>query len=137
MYYCGIYMTFDWSEYLKLAQELAGDDVSSPGEEAKLRSSVSRAYYAAFCKARNHLRDIDEHKKILSEIPPKVNVHIYVRNQFKNNTDESYKKIGGDLDRLRLFRNAADYDDFVSGLESTTVMSLKLTRSVISTLNTL
>lgn len=129
-------MTFDWSEYLELAQELAGDGAGSSNEEAKLRSSVSRAYYAAFCKARNHLRDVDEHKKILSEIPPKVNVHRYVRNQFKNSTDESHKKIGGDLDRLRLFRNAADYDDFVSGLESATATSLKLTRSVISTLDT-
>jgi len=129
-------MTFDWSEYLKLAQELAGDDVSSPSEEAKLRSSVSRAYYAAFCKARNHLRSIDDHKKILSETPPKVNVHKYVRDQFKDSTDESYKKIGGDLDRLRVFRNEADYDDLVSGLESTAVISLKLTYSVISTLNT-
>ncbi len=130
-------MTFDWSEYLKLAQELAGDDASSPSEEAKLRSSVSRAYYAAFCKARNHLRNIDKHKKILSETPPKVNVHKYVRNQFKDSTDESHKKIGGDLDRLRVFRNAADYDDLVSGLESTAAMSVKLTQSVISTLNTL
>ena len=38
-------MTFDWSEYLKLAQELAGQTVSPANEEAKLRSSVSRAYY--------------------------------------------------------------------------------------------
>jgi len=52
-------MTFDWSEYLKLAQELAGQTVSPANEEAKLRSSVSRAYYAAFCKARNYLRDIE------------------------------------------------------------------------------
>jgi hypothetical protein len=28
-------MTFDWLEYLNLAQELAGDAASSPNEEAK------------------------------------------------------------------------------------------------------
>jgi hypothetical protein len=35
--------TFDWSEYLKLAQELA-----SRKEEACLRSSLSRAYYYVY-----------------------------------------------------------------------------------------
>ena len=50
-------MNFDWSEYLNLAQELAGRPTSLSNEEARLRSAISRAYYAAFCKARNHLRD--------------------------------------------------------------------------------
>ena len=125
-------MTFDWSEYLKLAQELAGDAANSPNEEAKLRSSVSRAYYAAFCKARNHLRDIDG-----NQIPPKVNVHTYVRNQFKNSSDKSRKKIGNDLNRLRLRRNKADYEDAVPGLSQLTTASLKVTHAVISALNTL
>ena len=129
-------MTFDWSEYLNLAQELAGDAASSPNEEAKLRSSVSRAYYAAFCKARNHLRDIDGNR-ILSVDPPKVNVHTYVRNQFKNRSDKSRKKIGNDLNRLRLRRNKADYEDAVPGLSQLTTASLKATHAVISALNTL
>ena len=129
-------MTFDWSAYLKLAQELAGDDTGSPGEEAKLRSSVSRAYYAAFCKARNHLRDIDGHQ-ILSAYPPKVNVHKYVRDEFKNSSDISRKKIGNTLNRLRIHRNKADYDDVVTGLPQLTTVSLKWTHDVISALNTL
>ena len=129
-------MTFDWSEYLKLAQELAGDAANSPNEEAKLRSSVSRAYYAAFCKARNHLRDIDGNR-ILSVDPPKVNVYTYVRNQFKNSSDKSRKKIGNDLNRLRLRRNKVDYDDGVSGLSQLATVSLKTTHDIISALNTL
>nr|QNO49891.1 hypothetical protein GKKIKBAN_00005 [Methanosarcinales archaeon ANME-2c ERB4] len=129
-------MTFDWSEYLNLAQELAGDAVSSPNEEAKLRSSVSRAYYAPFCKARNHLRDIDG-DQILSVDPPKVNVHTYVRNQFKNSSDKSRKKMGTDLNRLRLRRNKADYKDVVSGLSQLSTVSLKTTYDIISALNTL
>lgn len=36
-------MPFDWSEYLKLAQELAARN-----EEACLRSSLSRAYYYVY-----------------------------------------------------------------------------------------
>ena len=39
-------MSFDWSEYLDLARELA------KFSEAGQRSAISRAYYAAFCTAR-------------------------------------------------------------------------------------
>ena len=130
-------MTFDWSEYLELAQELAGDAASSPNKDAKLRSAISRAYYAAFCKARNHLRDIDRDQKLLAN-PPKVkNVHKYVRNQFEHSSDRSRKKIGTDLNRLRLRRNDADYKDVVSGLSQLSTVSLKTTHDIISALNTL
>ena len=125
-------MTFDWSEYLELAQELAGDGAGSPNEEAKLRSSVSRAYYAAFCKARNHLRDIDGY-----QISQHVNVHKHVRDQFKDSSDKSRKKIGTDLDRLRKRRNKADYDDFVNKLPQLTILSLESSHNIISALNTL
>lgn len=60
-------MKFDWLEYYDLAKELAdinsnnsGDSAKNPKSqisEAKLRSSIGRAYYAAFCIARNYLRD--------------------------------------------------------------------------------
>lgn len=50
-------MSFDWSEYLNVAKELAGVETSAASQEAKLRAAITRAYYAAFIKARNHLRD--------------------------------------------------------------------------------
>jgi uncharacterized protein (UPF0332 family) len=45
-------MPFDWAEYLRLADELAQRQT----DEAALRSAVSRAYYAAFCRACSHLK---------------------------------------------------------------------------------
>ena len=125
-------MTFDWSEYFKLAQELAGRPVSLANEEAKLRSSISRAYYAAFCKARNYLRDIEGHL-----IPSGADVHEYVRVEFKRSPDKLRKKIGWELDQLRIGRNRADYQDSVTGLASTATMSLRLTQDVISTISIL
>ena len=122
-------MTFDWSEYLKLAQELAGQTVSPANEEAKLRSSVSRAYYAAFCKARNYLRDIEGRS-----IPSTPEAHRYVRDKFKNSPDRLRRKIGDGLDRLRIRRNRVDYEDSVTGLPSMAIMSLKLTQDIISML---
>ena len=49
-------MAFDWGDYLGLASTLEADKGSS-FQEAALRSAVSRAYYAAYCYARNYARD--------------------------------------------------------------------------------
>ena len=49
---------FDWKQYLDLARDLSQPMTSDAGtREARLRSAVSRAYYAAFCHARNYSRD--------------------------------------------------------------------------------
>jgi len=127
-------MTFDWTEYLKLAQELAGQATNPANEEAKLRSSISRAYYAAFCKARNHLRDID------GDSIPRSDVHAYVCNKFKLSTDKSRVAIGNELDRQRVRRNKADYDDSVTRLSlmaKMAKMSLKSTQDIIYMLSSL
>lgn len=51
-------MPFDWKHYLELARELAQPSASEPGQrEAELWTAISRAYYAAFCHARNYSRD--------------------------------------------------------------------------------
>lgn len=125
-------MTFDWTEYLNLAQELAGQATKPVSAEARLRSSVSRAYYATFCEARNHLRDVEGHS-ILST----GEAHGYVRDEFKNSADRLRRQIGINLDRLRVYRNKVDYDDSTTGLSSMVAMSLKLARKIISALRTL
>jgi len=125
-------MMFDWSDYLDLAKELAGQTASQATEEAKLRSSVSRAYYAAFCKARNYLRDIEGRS-----IPSTGDAHVFVRDEFRYSADRLHRKIGNNLNRLRIDRNKVDYDDSVTGLSSMVIMDLTIALKVISTLNTL
>ena len=125
-------MMFDWSDYLDLAKELAGQTASQATEEAKLRSSVSRAYYAASCKARNYLRDIEGRS-----IPSTGDAHVFVRDEFRHSADRLRRKIGNNLNRLRLDRNKVDYDDPVTGLSSMATMDLAIALKVISTLNTL
>lgn len=100
------------------------------GEETKLRSSVSRAYYAAFCIARNYLRDIKG-----QPVSPGVEAHTYVRDEFRRSPHRLFRKIGNNLDRLRRYRNKVDYDDSVTGLPSMVVMALMLAQQVISTLD--
>ena len=116
-------MSFDWSEYLHLARQLAENPTS---REASLRSAISRAYYAAFCTARNHLRD-----KESRAIPGGAQVHRYVREQFQNSADSARKAIGVNLDRLRSFRNKTDYDDAVTGLPSVAAVALSLAEQII------
>ncbi len=46
-------MSFDWSEYLTLAQELVAalpETATPQAKEAKLRCATSRAYYAVWCR---------------------------------------------------------------------------------------
>jgi uncharacterized protein (UPF0332 family) len=50
-------MAFNWVTYLDLAKYLLGTEGTSRFPEAHSRAAVSRAYYAAFCNARNILRD--------------------------------------------------------------------------------
>lgn len=94
-------MVFDWAKYLILAEELQvrGED------EAALRSALSRAYYAVFCKARNRL---------LQEgisIPRTGNAHKMVWEGYRKAGDIHRRDIGTKGDRLRRSRNKADYDD--------------------------
>ncbi len=126
-------MTFDWSEYLKLAQELAGNDVGPVNQEAKLRSSISRAYYASFCKTRNYLRDIEGD----TTIPQTGDAHIYVKDNFIDSSDIVRRRIGCNLNRLRVRRTKVDYKDFVRGLPSMVIASLNSAQIVISSLNNL
>jgi uncharacterized protein (UPF0332 family) len=114
-------MGFDWSYYLEVAQELTDQAKEAPPElqEAKYRAAISRAYYAAFGSARDHLR-YTERKKEPAYTP---NIHEYVIQTFLNHLDSDGQhpdpdgeSIGDHLMTMRKERNAVDYDldcDFV------------------------
>jgi hypothetical protein len=106
-------MSFDWAEYLSLAEGLCSFPVTGPpvGVEAQQRAGVSRAYYAAFILARNHLRDIDGVR-----IPRSVNAHRFVADQYADHPDPVRSRIGQELVRLRTARNRCDYDDVIPNL---------------------
>ncbi len=125
-------MTFDWAEYLNLAQELAGRATTPSTREARMRSAVSRAYYAAFCKARNQLRDGGDR-----EIPSTGEAHPYVWNKFQSRSEPLCRKIGQNGNRLRRKRRAADYDDAISNLPSLALTALAESEQIISALRTL
>ena len=104
-------MSFNWTEYFDVAQELYEQAKKSPVyQEAKVRIVISRAYYSAFGMARDHLR----YKERISEFQQmngeRANIHEHVRKTFANSTDLKRAEIGANLDRLRKYRNIADYN---------------------------
>lgn len=126
-------MSFDWTEYLELAQELVGSSALHATQEARQRAAISRAYYAAFCKCRNYLRDEKE-----QHVPSGGRAHQFVRDEFKRNSDKLFKRIGYNLERLRSDRNKADYDDDAAvKFDITAQTDLALAGKVISLLDLL
>ncbi len=103
-------MTFDWSEYLTLARQLAGETSAVPTGESRQRGAISRAYFAAYCRARNYLRDRE------GLAIPQRDPHVFVRREFSHRSVPGYGPLGADLQRLHLDRNKADYDDVVPEL---------------------
>ncbi|MSQ23913.1 MAG: HEPN domain-containing protein [Chloroflexi bacterium] len=124
-------MTFNWAEYLSVAQTLCGRSVSgpTPSSEALQRSAVSRAYYAAFGEARNHLRDSDG---VIT--PATHNIHRMAAGIFLDSPDERRVRIGTNLRRLRDARNECDYDDEVSDLPQVAQDSIEQAAQILTIL---
>jgi uncharacterized protein (UPF0332 family) len=88
---------FSWKDFLKVAEDLS----LSSQDEAKRRTAISRAYYAAFCAARKHLND-----ESITE-----NIHRNVINAYQYSQNKDEKMIGWKLDLIRKHRVTADYFD--------------------------
>lgn len=89
---------FDWSEYLKLAQELAQRD-----EEACLRSSLSRAYYYVFNLALTRA----ERNGFVSV--PGESTHVQLWRLFSQSPEPECIYLGQIAIRLKEKREKADY----------------------------
>ncbi|MGO9122431.1 MAG: HEPN domain-containing protein [Desulfomonilaceae bacterium] len=98
-------MDFDWTHFLALARELAGDLRQSACQEARLRCAISRAYYSAFNIAKTYYE-----KKEGRSRRQGAEVHGEVISWFAIGGTENHRSVADDLDRLREERNKADYD---------------------------
>lgn len=116
-------MGFDWKEYLNLALFLEGQSGTGFAQEAAFRSSVSRAYYAAFCFARNYARD--RHRFSATGTSRD---HGLVRDHFRN---RKMPEIARRLDNLRQWRNSCDYEDTVSNISLLVTSAIKEAREII------
>jgi len=126
-------MSFDWCEYLTLAKELGGRSDEAASSEARLRSAVSRAYFAAYCSARNYLCDADGYQP-----PVTWEAQKQVIETLKGSAHSKQRVwIGEKLVRLKNRRNTADYDDKVPGIVNMSQYSLRVSGEVIALVDTL
>ena len=125
-------MTFNWKEYFDLAQFLQGKTEVSYSEESARRAAVSRAYYAAFCFARNYAEDkcgrgksrrSDEHSELIT---------FY---KVLGTTNQDFVDIADNLEELRQWRNFCDYDDnIMQDINNLAIYALKDAQEIISML---
>lgn len=101
-------MAFDWREFLALAKTLAGQTGLNYSAEAADRSAVSRAYYAAFCFARNYAE-----ANLGFQRTGRAEDHKLLREYLKR---QGKTQLASDLNKLRGWRNTCDYDDEVPNL---------------------
>jgi hypothetical protein len=103
-------MSFDWTKYL-LAESIYNErQTLEIDEEAICRCAISRAYYAAYCYARNIALDYMSY-----ELPQnregRISVHDHLINFFKNQM--ALPGPGAKLGRLREWRTSCDYEDII------------------------
>jgi uncharacterized protein (UPF0332 family) len=120
-------MPFDWSEYLTLAEELA----QRRQDAASLRSAISRAYYAAFCSARDVLR----REGVV--LQPTGGIHAMVWHAYLNDPRRQWIGIGQRGDMLRRYRVRADYEAQFARLPEITAQSVVAAQIVLRQLQAL
>ncbi|HHO75283.1 MAG TPA: hypothetical protein ENN05_02505 [Deltaproteobacteria bacterium] len=124
-------LDFDWEHYLTLAYHLHQDCSLKGCDEAKWRCSISRAYYAVFGKAKCHL--VYKENQIL----PKIDVHSWVIKGYSQNRSREKRKIGKNLERLRINRTMADYEEYTEVTFSMAQTSIILAKATMRTLKEL
>ena len=96
---------FDWRSFFTLAERL-GQEI---GDEAAIRSAISRAYYAVFALASRRLRDQGCWQ-------PTRDPHTRVWATYRNARIGRCKRIGDHGFNLLAQRRRADYDDRIGGI---------------------
>jgi uncharacterized protein (UPF0332 family) len=129
---CRIYLAldwsgFDWTEFLRLAEELADRE-----DAAAQRSAVSRAYYSVYCVARDALeiRGLFDRREAESH-------HQEVWDAFEGDSRREWKRIGLFGHSLRENRRQADYDEQVPNLPRFTEGAMRQARRLNADLQSL
>jgi len=130
------YSQFDWLKFLSLAKELRART-----EEEAVRTSVSRAYYATYHKAREFLdsRQVSVTRGSASPGGTRAaTAHDAVWRTFSESREIAWQKVGEDGDRLKRKRQQADYDSYIPGLiPKVADEALILSQRIIETLSRL
>ena len=117
-------MSFNWQEFLSLAVHVRGNAGSGYSEEASDRTAVSRAYYAAFCYARNYASNQQGFTSTGT-----ARDHQLLPRCFQQHGKYMAARR---LERLREWRNQCDYENAISNLNVIVTSALEYAQRVIN-----
>ncbi|MCS6773433.1 MAG: hypothetical protein RMM31_08575 [Anaerolineae bacterium] len=118
---------FDWRTYLHLAQVLLAQADRSPLQEAYQRSAVSRAYYAAFCHARNWAQT-----RLGFRPRGTAADHFGLKEHLAQSGASHFISAANLLDRLRKLRNQCDYEDKLPDLPVLAPSALQIAQQILA-----
>jgi uncharacterized protein (UPF0332 family) len=118
---------FDWSNYLDFSKRVLNFNCDSQIEEAKYRTIVSRAYYAAFHNSSLYMKNV-------LGIPPITGpgAHQWVIDNLNNSSDLKANEAAAKLKTLKWSRRIADYDSDKKTKERHATNAIKLSEQIIS-----
>jgi len=118
-------MSFNWKEFLDLAKYLKEEESSQYTKQSAFRTSASRAYFAAYCQARNYAG-----RKLGYTPGPNPSAdHGNLRRFFQN---KQMRQLANHLNALRRWRNQCDYDESIDDLETLVKSSIKKAEYILS-----
>lgn len=119
---------WSWTEVLQVARDLHTAEKFAASEEARLRSTISRAYYAAYCTTRDFLVERGE----ISFVPREQSrLHTTMPETLKRSQDGRRQDVGRYLVQLRDARQDCDYEGTVDGLKDLARASLSRSQWVL------
>ncbi len=125
-------MSFAWIEYLTVAEALVQQRGTFADAEACCRAAISRAYYAAYCAARNHARDGEGLRLAQTGAD-----HRQVLLHYRQAPDVPHQALGALLFRLRRDRTLADYADTLPDAVPRALAACRSARRVFTLLQTM
>ncbi|MEA2035094.1 MAG: HEPN domain-containing protein [Euryarchaeota archaeon] len=99
-------MSFDWFDYINIAEILHSQGKGGEFEQACFRCAVSRSYYAAFIFSKKYAETKDQNFEIDGG-----SSHKRVIEYFTKNKNPRLQIIGEDLKNLKKQRINSDYKD--------------------------
>ncbi len=114
---------FSWSDYLRLAEELA-----QRADNSALRCAVSRAYYYVYHLALERARSNG------FQASPGEGTHIQLWRTFDRSPDNGCKKLSVIALRLKQKRERADYSDYYHRIKEDVQVALQEARDFASKL---
>lgn len=126
-------MSFDWNDYLKLAESLQSHPDKPGPKEASLRSATSRAYYAAFKSAVNFARKEGFEPRYTGEDHWSIKRHFQY---YHADHSDIRSKIAVELGRMYDNRRMADYFNELKRTSPIVLseLTIKMAQSVLAKL---